>query len=126
VIGYASLSNTVPTLELAKTALREPVGAAQTITIDDVLRAVAERFHLRVADLQSKRRTKSIAYPRQICMHLARRLTTLSLGEIGGYFGGRDHSTVIYADKKIAAEAESDSELRSTLEEIVGAIKNNR
>ena len=125
VIGYASLSNTVPSLELAKSALREPAGPNQMVTIDDVLRAVAERFNLRVADLQSKRRTKSVAYPRHICMHLARRLTSLSLSEIGGYFGGRDHSTVIYADKKILSGARKDPELLSTLEEIVNTIKSH-
>ena len=124
VLGYASLSNTAPTLDLAKTALTEPVGRETTVTIDDVLRAVSEHFSVRIADLQSKRRTKSIVYPRQVCMHVARLLTNLSLGEIGGYFGGRDHSTVIYADNKIRNDAETNPELRSLIEKITSSIQN--
>ena len=65
-----------------------------------------------------KRRTKSIAYPRQICMFLARKLTSHSLQEIGGYFGGRDHTTVMYAFDKIRRELDRDTELTQTLERL--------
>ena len=60
------------------------------------------RYNVRVTDLQSRKRTRSIVLPRQICMYLARSLTMLSLEEIGGYFGGRDHTTVLHAEEKSA------------------------
>ncbi len=88
------------------------------VSIDGIIRKVCDHYGVRVSDLQSKRRTKSIAFPRQICMFLARRLTAHSLEEIGGYFGGRDHTTVMYAFDKIRRESESDVELANTLERL--------
>ena len=66
-----------------------------TITFDQIQKRVAEHYDIRIADMSSKRRPASIAFPRQICMYLARDLTNHSLEEIGGYFGGRDHTTVL-------------------------------
>ena len=124
IVGYASLSNERPDLELARRALHEPTAATRSVTIDDILHAISTYFNVRIADLQSKRRHKSIAFPRQICMHLARSLTKHSLEEIGGYFGGRDHSTVLYADSKIRDQAKTDPALQRTLGHIASELEN--
>ena len=118
VIGYASLLNQPISLEVARTALHEPALSSQPVTIDDIMRVVTAHYNVRVADLQSKRRTRSIVLPRQICMFLARSMTMLSLEEIGGYFGGRDHSTVLHAEDKIRTEMQKDSGLQRSLEEL--------
>jgi chromosomal replication initiator protein len=84
--------------------------------------AVTEFYGLRVPDLQSKRRQRSIALPRQVCMYLARRNTRLSLEEIGGHFGGRDHTTVMHAIRTVedrrTPESEFDHVLRTIEEKI--------
>jgi chromosomal replication initiator protein len=86
------------------------------ITIEDILNVVISRYNVRLADLQSKKRSRSIAFPRQVCMYLARSLTRHSLEEIGGYFGGRDHSTVLHANKTIGALRERDRTFQAQLE----------
>jgi chromosomal replication initiator protein len=77
---------------------------------------VLQRYNTRLSDLQSKRRSQSIAVPRQVCMYLARRLTNRSLEEIGAFFGGRDHTTVLYAERKIGREIRKDPALRGLVE----------
>ena len=87
-------------------------------TSEEFLQAVAACFSLRLADIQSRKRHKSIARPRQICMYLARELTPHSLEEIGAYMGGRDHTTVLHASRLIGTKREEDPKLDSTIEEI--------
>jgi chromosomal replication initiator protein len=106
-------------LELARQALgQEPITERKPITIATILEAVTKHYGVRLADLQSRKRSKSIAFPRQVCMYLARTLTQHSLEEIGGYFGGRDHSTVLHATRTINRLQEQDPQFRSTLESI--------
>jgi len=124
VVGYASLLNQPISLDVARNALHEPGQIRSVVTIDDILRVVTAHFSVRVADLQSKKRTRSIVLPRQVCMYLARSLTLLSLEEIGGYFGGRDHSTVLYAEAKIAQDIERDESLRRAIEELKRKLSN--
>jgi chromosomal replication initiator protein len=116
VVGCASLLKQPMTLELARTALQEPPRPGPAVTVEDILRVVTTRYNVRVSDLQSRKRTRSIVLPRQVCMYLARSLTTLSLEEIGGYFGGRDHSTVLHADAKISASLEQDAAMMRAIE----------
>ncbi len=116
VVGYASLLKQPITLDLARAALQEPARPGPAVTVEDILHVVTARYNVRVSDLQSRKRTRSVVLPRQICMYLARSLTTLSLEEIGGYFGGRDHSTVLHAEAKIAASLEKDTDLAHALE----------
>ena len=119
VVGWAAINGGTITLELAKQALIDPdTGQTQDVSIQQIFDAVTSRFNVRLTDLQGKRRTKSIVYPRQICMHLARRLTRHSLEEIGGYFGGRDHTTVLYAVRTIDQQRSYDARLQAVLEEI--------
>lgn len=123
IVGYASLTGEVADLDLAQRALHEPTTRTRSVAIEDILQAISKYFNVRIADLQSKKRHKSIAFPRQICMHLARNLTNHSLGEIGGYFGGRDHTTVLYADTKIRDQAQADGNLQRTLTEITSTLQ---
>ena len=89
---------------------------ASSITIDEIQKLVSAHFELKPLDLVSARRSRAIARPRQIAMYLAKRLTTRSLPEIGRKFGGRDHSTVIHAVKKI-------EQLRDTDRDIDNAVR---
>ena len=98
------------------------VQARREVTIDDILNVVTERYSVRLIDLQSKKRNRSIALPRQICMYLARNLTRHSLEEIGGYFGGRDHTTVMHANKAVQTMREKDPQFQATLERLSEAI----
>ncbi|MBI4879045.1 MAG: chromosomal replication initiator protein DnaA [Planctomycetes bacterium] len=109
LIGYAALENQPISLDLARVALSDATAARATaVTIHDIVSAVTRYFNVKLSDLQSKRRTQSIAFPRQVCMYVARQNTNLSLEEIGGYFGGRDHTTVIYATEKIKRMIDED------------------
>ena len=109
VIANAHFTGKPITLEFAKDALRDLLALqAKLITIDNIQKTVAEYYKIRVADLLSKRRNRSIARPRQIAMALAKELTNHSLPEIGDAFGGRDHTTIIHGCKKIAELKEID------------------
>lgn len=109
VIANAHFTGRPITLEFAKEALRDLLALqAKLVTIENIQKTVAEYYKIRVADLLSKRRNRSIARPRQIAMALAKELTNHSLPEIGDAFGGRDHTTVMHACKKVAQLKESD------------------
>jgi chromosomal replication initiator protein len=96
-------------MEFARTVLRDMLVAQdKQVTIDNIQKTVANYFKIRVADLVSAKRTRTIARPRQIAMALAKELTKHSLPEIGSAFGGRDHSTVIHATRKVDALRNSD------------------
>ena len=111
------------TLELAQTALQGQIGTSiKHISISNITEVVTNHFDVRLADLQSKRRSQSIAMPRQICMYLARTLTKHSLEEVGGYLGGRDHTTVMHACLKIRGARKSDPEMDTLLAELTRQI----
>jgi chromosomal replication initiator protein len=120
LLGFASLSGQELSLQLVRQCLRELFTLQRgQPSIDDILRAVTARFGVKLSDLQSRRRTNAIVVPRQVGMYLARRVTRMSLEEIGHYFGGRDHSTVLYAIEKIARVAREDAELRAIVTELL-------
>jgi chromosomal replication initiator protein len=107
------------TREVAQKALGDHIATpARQIGVTDIIEAVTGMFDVRLTDLQGKRRNRSLALPRQICMYLARELTPLSLEEIGGYFGGRDHTTVLHATRTIADQRQNDPELGQCIQEI--------
>ncbi len=119
VAGMAHIYQRAIDVDLAREALRDLLPPPNSrVSVDGIVRTVADHFGVPVKDLMGKRRSKSIAHPRQICMFLARRLTSHSLEEIGGYFGGRDHTTVMYAYDKIRREAEDSTELADVLEKL--------
>lgn len=92
------------------------------ITIKAVQQAVAEHFGMSIAELKSKNSSRDVVAARQIAMYLTRQLTQMSLSEIGRRFGGKHHTTVIYAVKQITEQSQSDKILRTTLAELQGAL----
>lgn len=120
LLGYASLSGQDLSLQLARQCLRELFTTQRGApSIDDILRAVTARFGVKLSDLQSRRRTNAIVLPRQVGMYLARRVTRMSLEEIGHYFGGRDHSTVLYAIEKVGKLTRENDELRAAVTQLL-------
>ncbi|MDQ2879211.1 MAG: chromosomal replication initiator protein DnaA [Pseudomonadota bacterium] len=112
VVAYAQLTGEAITLDFAVATLGEFLrGAERRVTIDEIQKAVSAHFELKPVDLVSARRAVVVARPRQIAMYLAKRLTTRSLPEIGRKFGGRDHSTVIHAVRRIEELRDKDHEL---------------
>jgi chromosomal replication initiator protein len=124
IMAYSSLIGRKITLDVAKEVLKE-IGDEKTliINVEDVQRAVADYFGINVNDLRLKRRTKKIVFPRQIAMYISKELTRLPLIEIGGLFGGRDHTTVIYAYEKITNSIKNNSEIKRVVENIITKIK---
>ncbi|MBX3475089.1 MAG: chromosomal replication initiator protein DnaA [Planctomycetes bacterium] len=117
--ALSSMSARPITLPLAHEALRHLVRsrpAPARIATDDIIELVCEHYSVRRNDLLSQRRTKNLAFPRHVAMFLAKELTQLTLTEIGNFFGGRDHSTVLHAINKIKGLRLKDAELRSELE----------
>jgi len=126
VIGYAALANKPVDLPLTRDALADTLYRERTtISIEDAQNAVLKHFKIKLSDLQSKKRSQAIAHPRQVCMYLARKLTDYSLEEIGGYFGGRDHTTVMHACTKIENGIASDSFLAATIEKLTEELRKN-
>ncbi len=112
VMAFARFTNQPISIDMAQEALKDLLALHQKlVTLENIQKTVAEYFKLRVADLLSKKRTRSIARPRQIAMALAKELTSHSLPEIGDAFGGRDHATVLHACRKIAELKESDTRI---------------
>ena len=125
VVAYAALTATPLNLKLAQEILKDAFKEEEKkISVEKVQRIVADYFHLKVADLKAKRRTQSIARPRQIAMYIVRSLTAHSFPEIGEYFGGRDHTTVLHACQKIENELETEVKTKRVIEEIRGLLIN--
>lgn len=110
VLAFSRFTNQPLSIEMAQEALKDLLALHQKlVTLESIQKTVAEYFKVRVSDLLSKKRTRSIARPRQIAMALAKELTSHSLPEIGDAFGGRDHTTVLHATRKVAELRESDN-----------------
>lgn len=111
------------TIELARRAIECQIGlASKTISIQDIVDVVSRHFDISPKDLNGKRRNRSIAVPRQICMYLARCLTKLSLEEIGMHLGSRDHTTVMHACAKVGQIAKEDPKFKTLLDELIRQI----
>jgi chromosomal replication initiator protein len=109
VVATSNFTGRPITLEFAKEALRDLLALQEKlVTVENIQKTVAEYYKIRIADLLSKRRSRSIARPRQVAMALAKELTNHSLPEIGDAFGGRDHTTVLHACKRVKGLRESD------------------
>jgi len=117
--AYASLTGQVISLEMAKTVLRDLIGDKKKIVaMEDIQEAVCAQFHVKMAELKSRRRSKTLVHPRQIAMYLCRELTDASYPEIGRHFGGKDHTTIIHACRQVAKAKETDTALQATLENL--------
>ena len=128
IIGYAKLLNTEINIELAKEALKNIIKEQdrRILSIESIQKEVANFFGIKIQDLKSERKQKNIAVPRQIAMYLARRYTGASFPEIGEKFGGKDHSTVIHAVKKIETIIGEDSTLRNAINSVSRKIEASR
>jgi chromosomal replication initiator protein len=125
VASFASLSGKELTQEVVEHLLKDILQeeARHSITIEQIQRRVAEHFDVRLADMTSKRRPASIAFPRQVAMYLARELTKASLNEIGDAFGGRDHGTVMHACKLVKKRMHEQDSLRQTISFIDSSLQ---
>lgn len=124
VLAFARFHNRPITLEVAKDALKDIIGATnRQITLELIQKTVAEYYKIKVADMYSQKRTRAIARPRQIAMWLARELTAHSLPEIGEAFGGRDHTTVLHACRTVVDLRSKDSHMNNDLHVLEQTIK---
>jgi chromosomal replication initiator protein len=127
VIAYASFTRRVINLELTKEVLAEFIcDANRNFNIATIMAAVAHHFDIKISDIKSKKRTRNISVPRQIAMYLCRTHTKLSLPEIGRQFGGKDHTTVIFANKKISKMININNDLKKVVNIIVSDIESGK
>ena len=125
IIASARFTGKPISLDFAKEALKDLLAAHdKQVTIENIQKPVAEYFKIRVSDLLSSKRNRSIARPRQIAMSLAKELTNHSLPEIGNAFGGKDHTTVLYATRKVAALKESDTRIAEDYGNLLRTLTN--
>ena len=123
--AYATLTGRTISIEMAKNILPDLLGRKRKIiTMEDVQEVVARRFQMKVSELKSKRRTKTLVYPRQIAMFLSRELTDASFPEIGREFGGKDHTTIIHACRQIEKAVDKDHAIQTTINSLRDEIGN--
>ena len=125
IVANSQFTGQPITMEFAKEALRDMIAAQdKLVTIDNIQRTVAEYYKIRTSDLLSSKRSRTIARPRQVAMTLAKELTNHSLPEIGEAFGGRDHTTVLYATRKIAELRETDQRVAEDFNNLLRTLSN--
>jgi chromosomal replication initiator protein len=125
VVAYANLTRSPMTVELAGEILKEllPTVGSKPVTITSLQKTVAEHFDIRVEEMRAKRRTKGVAFPRQVAMYLARELTDASLPRIGEEFGGRDHTTVMHACDRVKEAIAQDPQFAARLKKLVDTLR---
>ncbi|WP_245933135.1 chromosomal replication initiator protein DnaA, partial [Caballeronia novacaledonica] len=124
ILAYSKFHGRDITIELTKEALKDLLTVQnRQISVENIQKTVADFYNIKVADMYSKKRPANIARPRQIAMYLAKELTQKSLPEIGELFGGRDHTTVLHAVRKIAAERGADAQLNHELHVLEQTLK---
>jgi len=125
VVAYSSLSGMEITQELAMEALKDilPEKKPKQISIELIQQTIGEYYNMKTDDFKAKKRTRSVAFPRQIAMYLCRELTDASLPKIGTEFGGRDHTTVLHAHDKISRERTQDAKLDRIISDLVTKIQ---
>jgi chromosomal replication initiator protein len=123
LIAYSSVTGTPITLAMAQQVLKSLASAPERkVTIESILRAVAEKFHLQPAQLKQKTNVHSITYPRQVAMYVVKELTTASLPEIGRAFGGKHHTTVLHSINKIEELRHKDPELNRLIHTLIDSL----
>ncbi len=127
IMAHASINGGEINPETAAHVLKDilPDHKPRPVTAELIQEIVANFYNIRIEDFTSKKRSRSASYPRQIAMYLSRELTSLSLPQIGGAFGGRDHTTVIYACDKIHKELQEDVNLQEVVKGLINRIENN-
>jgi len=123
VIAHSHFMGRPITIELIRESLKDLLALQdKLVSIDNIQRTVAEYYKIKIADLLSKRRSRSVARPRQVAMALSKELTNHSLPEIGVAFGGRDHTTVLHACRKIAQLKESAADIREDYKNLLRTL----
>ena len=123
LVAYSSVTGSPITLAMAQQVLKYLIpGQERRITMDSVLRAVADQFQLQPAQLKQKTNAQKIAYPRQIAMYLIKELTQSSLPEIGRMFGGKHHTTVLHSVQKIDKLRQKDADLNRLIHNVIDSI----
>ncbi|QYR23846.1 chromosomal replication initiator protein DnaA [Paenibacillus sp. sptzw28] len=127
VVAYSSLINQDISSHLAAEALKDiiPSSRPRMISMQDIQQKVGDLYGLKLEEFKARKRTKAIAFPRQIAMYLSRELTDYSLPKIGEAFGGRDHTTVIHAHEKITQQLKIDQDLYKIIQTLTEKIKNH-
>jgi chromosomal replication initiator protein len=125
LVAYSELVHRDITLEIAQNQLKDVFSQTKhgNVTIDNIVRVVADYYKLSYNDLKGKKRTKNIAFPRQVAMYIARDITEYSTTELGFEFGGRDHTTVMHACQKIEERLKLDPNLDSSIQSLIRTIK---
>ena len=125
VVAYASLTKQPVTTEVVAEALKDVFSnnQAKEVTLEIIQEIVAQYFKIKVEDLHAKKRTRTIVFPRQVAMYLCRELTDTSLPQIGNFFGGRDHTTVLHACGKIEKEKESNAKIGKIIADLIEGIQ---
>ncbi|PUU89805.1 chromosomal replication initiator protein DnaA [Halanaerobium sp.] len=127
VIAYSSLVDREIDVDLAREALKDLVNKKKNesieVNIERIKKIITDDYNLKMEDMESKKRTQNIAFPRQIAMYLSRELTDFSLPHIGNEFGGRDHTTVIHAHNKIKEKIENEDDFNNKIERLIDTIK---
>jgi len=124
VLAHSRFNHREISVPLAKEALKDLLSIHnRQISVENIQKTVADFYKIKVADMYSKKRPASIARPRQIAMYVAKEMTQKSLPEIGDLFGGRDHTTVLHAVRKIAAERTVNAELNQQLHVLEQTLK---
>ena len=123
LVAYSSVTGSPITLAMAQQVLKYLIpNQERRITMDSVLRAVAEKFQVQPAQLKQKTNARQIAYPRQIAMYLIKELTQSSLPEIGRMFGGKHHTTVLHSVQKIDELRQKDADLNRLIHSVIDSI----
>ena len=123
LIAYSSITNSPVTLQMAQQVLKYLIsGGERRITMDSILRAVAEKFNMQPQQLKQKSNSRQIAYPRQIAMYLMKDLTQASLPEIGRVFGGKHHTTVLHSVQKIERLRQTDTDLNRLIHSLIDSV----
>ena len=123
VIAHSHFTNEPITVELIRESLKDLLALQdKLLSIDNIQRTVAEYYKIKISDILSKRRSRSVARPRQVAMALSKEITNHSLPEIGDAFGGRDHTTVLHACRKIAELSETDADIREDYKNLLRTL----
>jgi chromosomal replication initiator protein len=124
LMAVASLTGQPITLAMAQQTLKHlSAGPEKKVSVESIIRAVADRFNLQPAQLKAKSNTRQIAYPRQIAMYLVKDLTQASLTEIGRYFGGKHHTTVLHSVTKIEELRQKDDVLNRLIQSLTHSLQ---
>jgi chromosomal replication initiator protein len=124
VLAYAKFANAKLSVDLAREALKDLLAVqVRQVSVENIQRIVADYYKIKVSEMYSKKRSRMVARPRQVAMALAKELTHLSLPDIGDAFGGRDHTTVLHACRKIAELRASNAEITRDFDALLQTLR---